>query len=186
MIAPNRTHAPPTPAALLPHRGAMLWVDTVDTYTVAPPRLTCSATLRADNPALPGAPADGSGDPTPRLPAAALLELMAQAAGLLLGISAAATTERPAAAGGYLVRVRSLDLSVASLAVGDRLTVTVEQRDSHEGLARFAAIVRHKPGGQDAARGAGDDRETARADFCILQHRPIEPGRTDAPSGKTP
>jgi len=133
----------PDPSALLPHAGAMLFIDRITSHDGE--RLTCEAEVRADNPLL----VQG------RLAAAGLLEYLAQAGGLLIGLNT--TNAGQGSMGGQLVSARKLEFFVPAVAVGERLRVRVQRLGSEGGLERFEGSVER----------AGE--KMAEALFCVLR-----------------
>ncbi len=128
---------------LLPHAGAMVFVDSYE--LIDPARIHCKAVVRADNPLL----LNGT------LPPTALLEFLAQAAGVLLGLGAHERGETRG--GGRLISARKLDLHASALPVGSELDIHVEHRAGNDGLEQFAGTV----------NAAGKTR--AEAIFCVLR-----------------
>jgi predicted hotdog family 3-hydroxylacyl-ACP dehydratase len=115
------TELPPV-EELLPHRGALRWIDAVELE--ASDRLRCQAQIRADNPFLVDR----------HLPALTLCELLSQAGAALVGIEARRRDERVGP--GYLVSIRELDLSRAEpVPVGASLTVRVRAEARHADAA---------------------------------------------------
>ncbi len=127
----------PPMAELLPHRPPMRLIDRV--ITSSEDSIVCGASVGAS-----GVFAD-SGE----VPAALCLEYIAQACAAFMGLSARAREEpvRP----GYLLACRSLDLSVDTLRVGDRLEIRVALTANAAAASSFAGeVVR---GGTTIARG---------------------------------
>jgi predicted hotdog family 3-hydroxylacyl-ACP dehydratase len=129
---------------LVPHRGRMCWLDGVS--RVEPHEIVCSATVRADNPVI----RDG------RLPAWALVELVAQAAAALRG--SVASPER-----GYLVTVRDATFGVAECPVGERLVVRARLVDQRDRYSYLEGEVRRL-----------DGAELCRVALSVVLDRPTE------------
>ncbi len=116
-------------AELLPHTGAMVLLDRVLSYDDN--MLTAELTVRGDG-LLPG-------DQT-SVPAWVGIEYMAQTIGAHVGIKAKQAGEPIRL--GFLLGTRRYNSNVASLAVGSRLTVTVEKIMQDEQLGVFECRIR--------------------------------------------
>ena len=126
--------------ALLPHRGAMRFLD--EAVELAADRAVCRGRVRADNPFLRD---DAQG--TPVLDPVALVEFIAQASAAL--VSAQDPSRGPVQ--GWLVGGRNLDLTGEPVPVGAFLEVEVTEVAKVGGFASFDGIVRHD--GRVVARG---------------------------------
>lgn len=121
--------------ALLPHRGAMRFLD--EALELAPDRAVCRGRVRPDNPFV----RDGRLDPV------ALVEFIAQAA-------AALVSSRDPEAGpvrGWLVAGRNLDLAEGDVPVGAVLSVEVVEAARVGDFASFDGVVRC--GDREVGRG---------------------------------
>jgi predicted hotdog family 3-hydroxylacyl-ACP dehydratase len=114
---------------LVPHRGRMCWLDEVTHLDPERRMITCGATVRDDNPLIQHR----------RLPAWALLELVAQAAAALRG--SAAVPER-----GYLVAVRDATFVAAEIPVGAHLVVEARLVDERGAYRYLEGEVRGTDG----------------------------------------
>ncbi|MDO5530940.1 hypothetical protein [Sutterella sp.] len=136
----------PAPAEdFIPQRPPMRFVDEV--LSADETGAVTRTTVRADSIA-----ADAAG----RLPAMALIEVMAQTIGVFAGRIHRLAGEGPRP--GLLLGTRRMNLPVDSFAPGDVLRCTVEKAfESDEGLWQFKCAVDLLPqGDENAARPAGD------------------------------
>jgi predicted hotdog family 3-hydroxylacyl-ACP dehydratase len=116
----------PAIEALLPHRGAMRFLD--QAIELGPEHAVCTGQVRPENPFLD----DGILDPL------ALIEFIAQAAAAL--VSGQDPDRGPVR--GWLVAGRNLELADGSVRVGDVLEVMVDQAARVGDFASFDGIVR--------------------------------------------
>lgn len=128
--------------ALLPHRGAMRWLDAAELDPRG--RVRGVARIREDNPLLDGG----------KLPGLALAELLAQLGAARAGIEARA---RGASAGdGYLIAIRELELGPDAVAVGALVEISAEvevlREDDRGEYSELRGEVRL--GSQRLARGS--------------------------------
>jgi predicted hotdog family 3-hydroxylacyl-ACP dehydratase len=144
-------------ADFVPHRPPMLCLDEVGDETEN--RVVCYTTLRPDFIFIE----DG------RISAAVLIELVAQASAVYLGVKAVSQGRPPRF--GMLVGCREAELLVPELAVGDELTVTVDRLFEEPEVSAFAGTVTRRgavigrvsvsviDGGPAVAATAPPDRE---------------------------
>ena len=127
----------PPLSELLPHGPPMRLIDRVIART--PDGIVCDATVSAS----------GVFTESGEVPAAICLEYIAQACAAFVGLDARARAEpvRP----GYLLACRSLDLSVDTLRVGDRVEVRVTRTSSAAAASSFSGEVVRR--GTTIARG---------------------------------
>jgi predicted hotdog family 3-hydroxylacyl-ACP dehydratase len=114
-------------ADYLPHRPPMLLVDTIDEVTAD--RAVCRATIRPDCVFLQG----GGVHP------AAMIEFVAQACAIFVGVREAADGDPPRL--GLIVACREITFAVDRFAVGDELTLVVTKILGQDQLAAFTGTV---------------------------------------------
>ena len=116
---------------LIPHRGAMLWLDAVTAS--GDDDITCRAAVRRDNLFLR--------PPGDWLRAAACVEYMAQSVAAYAGLRAH-RLGRPAAVGlGFLVAASKVVLEVSRLELGDELEITASRVWGDAELGKFECTV---------------------------------------------
>lgn len=118
------TDALPLPAEVLPHAGDMVWIDRIVSWRSD--AIVCVAALRA------GHPLERSGSTEAWI----VVEWMAQAIAALVGLGCRAAGEPVRA--GYLVAVPRLELSRATVAVGQTVELRCTREFGDENLASFA------------------------------------------------
>jgi predicted hotdog family 3-hydroxylacyl-ACP dehydratase len=111
----------------LPHRPPMLLVDRIDEVTKQ--SVTCRATIRPDCVFVQ----NGLVHPS------AMIELVAQACAIYVGVTNARDGERPQL--GFIAGCREISFAVDSLAVGDELTIVATKILGERQLAAFTGTV---------------------------------------------
>ncbi len=125
----------------LPHRPPMRFLDEV--VDVGTQEVCCRSTLRDDHVSRRE---DG------RIPALIAVELFAQAAAVLMLHRASLAAAGAGLTRGVLVGVRTLDLEVDSLEVGDVLVTRLEERFTVDAIVQLSGEVERD--GRVIARGA--------------------------------
>ncbi len=113
----------PPVASLLPHSGPAVLLDEV--VSANEDSVTCRLRVRADMPTVA----------EERVPAAVVIEYMAQAIGVLGGLRAIRNGEHPRI--GYLLGARELTLDTDWLAVGDVIEIAARRVFSDGTLSSF-------------------------------------------------
>ena len=137
----------PPVAELVPHEPPMLLVEELLAWT--PERARVAATIRAGSPFVVGE----------RMPAAILLEYMAQAIAVANGMADHVAGVELGEVG-LLLGTRELELSVDELAVGDALELLVTREFSDGKLARYACVT--------VRAGEPEDQALARATINVM------------------
>ncbi|MGA8890652.1 MAG: 3-hydroxylacyl-ACP dehydratase [Anaeromyxobacteraceae bacterium] len=117
----------PPVASLLPHSGPAVLLDEI--LAADEGSVTCRLVVRADSP--------GSTDG--RVPAAIVMEYMAQAVGVFAGLRGLHRGEAPRV--GYLLGTRELTVEADSLSAGDVLEVEARSDLGDEDLGSFACTA---------------------------------------------
>ncbi len=128
-----------SPAALLPHAGPAVMLETVLRH--APGGIVCSARVPAAHALVRAG----------RAPAFVSLELAAQAAALLEALNAGAAGAPARARRGWLVSARDVVFETGEISAGERLEVAVEPAGRAGGLSLYRLAVRSAAG--DCAHG---------------------------------
>ena len=130
----------PSPTELLPHRLPMLLVEAVLDH--GEDEVRCRGRIQTDGPLVVAG----------RALVVAGVELGAQTAGVLAGLTAIEEGGRPATAG-YLVGLRGVTFHVPDLPAGDPLEVVVRRTAGAGTLGIFAFEVHHPDGGELLVEG---------------------------------
>lgn len=130
---------------VVPHRPPMLMLDRIVAYDPAREHVVCAASVGAESPFVSEGRASG----------VALLEVMAQAAAVVAGMSDRAGGEAPKQ--GFVIAVRELALDVAEARPGEALDAIAERDGGDHDLARFRCRVER------------DGRTIAEAEITVMR-----------------